>query len=291
MSVRPEHAALVGRYLEALIGRDYDTLAALAEPDVVQILPQSGERVRGATAFVEILRRNPDPPQLLAGPFLTSCRDDLVLAEAKFDYGGRPWWYVDRFELRGERIRRMTSYFGEPFEVPDWRRPFVELEPTIDPQRWADDGDGQPVDRSVPERYFQSLVDRDPQASIRLFHPDVRILYPQSGERFGADGFLAEAAAYPGGLPTSRPIEIGGGREEWVVTPMGVPLRVSGDSDTWFGEAHMRYPSGERLFAVMVVTFRGGLIWRERAYYCPPFEPAAWRADLVERFDPLAPLG
>ena len=291
MSVRPEHAELLTRYLDALIGRDYATLTALAAPDAVQVLPQSGERVRGAAAFVEVLRRNPDPPSLLAGPFLTSCRDDLVLAEAKFDYGGRPWWYVDRFELRGNRIRRMTSYFGEPFESPEWRRSFVELEPTIDPKRWADDGDGRPVDRTTVERFLQSMVDRDPGTGQRLLHPDVRILYPQSGERFGIAGYLAESAGYPGGLPASRPIEVGGGAEEWVLTPTGVPIRVSGDADTWFAEAHVTYASGERVFAVVVATFRDGLVWRERVYYCPPFEPAPWRADLVERYDPLASLG
>jgi len=291
VSVRPEHAELLTRYLDGLIGGDYAALAALAAPEAVQVLPQSGERVRGAAAFVEVLRRNPNPPTLLAGPFLTSCRDDLVLAEAKFDYGGRPWWYVDRFELRGGRIRRQTSYFGEPFESPAWRRPFVELEPTIDPKRWADDGDGQPVQRTVSERYFQTLIDRDYEGTIRLLHPEVRMLYPQSGERFGLAGFRAEAEGYPGGLPTARAIELGGGAEEWVLTPTGVPIRVSGDADTWFGEASLVYPDGQRWFSVFVLTFREGRVWRARGYYCPPFEPAAWRADLVERFDPLAALG
>ena len=75
------------------------------------------------------------------------------------------------------------------------------------------------------------------------------------------------------------------------MTPLGVPLRLSGDADTWFGEASLTYANGEQVFAVFVVTYRSGLVWRARAYYCPPFEPAAWRADLVERFDPLAALG
>lgn len=291
MSVRAEHAAVLSRYLDAILGRDFDALSGVLATDVVEVFPQSGERIRGSAAIIEILRRAPEPPSLLAGPFLTSCRDDLVLAEAKFDYGGRPWWYVDRFEIRGDRIRRMTSYFGEPFESPEWRSPHVDHEPSIDPKRWADDGDGQPVDRSRIDRVVRALVERDPEASIRMFHPDIQILYPQSGERFGIAGFRVETGRYPGGLPQGRPIEVGGASEDWVLTPLGVPIRVAGEADTWFAEAHLTYASGERHFAVIIVTFRNGLVWRERMYYCPPFEPAAWRADLVERFDPLATLG
>jgi ketosteroid isomerase-like protein len=291
VAVRPEHAAVLRRYLEAILARDLGALASVLNDDVVEVFPQSGERIHGAATIAEILRRAPEPPGLLAGPFLTSCRDDLVLAEAKFDYGGRPWWYVDRFEIRGGRIRRMTSYFGEPFEVPAWRRSFVQLEPGIDPKRWADDGDGQPVDRATVDRYFAAMVDGDPEVGQRLFHPDVRILYPQSGERFGIEGYLAEAKGYPGGLPASRPIEVGGGAEDWVLTPLGVPVRLAGESDTWFAEALVTYATGERLFAVIIATFREGRVWRERVYYCPPFEPAPWRADLVERFDPLATPG
>jgi ketosteroid isomerase-like protein len=291
MAVRAEHAAIVSRFLDAVLARDPVGLRATLANDVVEVFPQSGERIRGSATVAEVLRRSPEPPSLLAGPFMTSCRDDLVLAEAKFDYGGRPWWYVDRFEVSGDRVRRMTSYFGEPFEAPGWRRPFVELEPTIDPARWADDGDGQPVDRATVERYFEALLRGDVEVGTRLLHPDARILYPQSGERLGIAGYRAEAEGYPGGLPRTRPIELGGGAEEWVLTPVGVPVRTSGESDTWFGEALLEYPSGERFFSVLVLTFRAGLVWRERAYFCPPFEAAGWRADLVERFEPLAGLG
>ena len=104
MSVRAEHAAVLQRYLDAILARDFEALSGVLAGDVVEVFPQSGERIRGSAAIVEILRRAPEPPSLLAGPFLTSCRDDLVLAEAKFDYGGRPWWDVDRFEIRGDPI-------------------------------------------------------------------------------------------------------------------------------------------------------------------------------------------
>jgi hypothetical protein len=291
MATRPEHAVPIRRYLDAVLARDPAALAAALAADVVEVFPQSGERVRGSAAVVELLRRHPTPPTLVAGPFVTSCAGDVVLVEAKFEDGGEPWWFVDRFGVDGDRIRRMTSYFGQPFEAPDWRRPFVHLEPTIDPARWADDGDGQPVDRATVERYLQALVDRDPLAQAGLRHPEFRGLYPQSGERFDSAGAMAEARGYPGGLPTSRPIEIGGGTEDWVLTPLGVPIRVVGESDTWFGEASVVYPNGERLFSVTVMTFRAGLVWRARTYFCPPFEPAPWRAEIVERFDPLAGLG
>ncbi len=290
MSVREEHAELIRRYLDALLALDLDALGSTFSDDVVEQFPQSGERLRGRAAITAMLARQPAPPRLLAGPFVTSCSEELALAEAKFAYGGDPWWFVDRFELGGGRIRRMTSYFGEPFEAPAWRRPFVALEPRIDPGRWADDGDGQSVDRGVADRYLRALARHDAATASSCLHPDYRGLYPQSGERFDASGALAIDAAYPGGLPKAHELEIGGGRDEWVVTPANVPLRLSGESDTWFGEALLEYATGERLFTVVVDVFRDGLVWRERSYYCPPFEVPGWRSGLVERIEPAVAL-
>ena len=43
------------------------------------------------------------------------------------------WWQaVAMLTLKDGKIWRETDYFAAPFDVPDWRRPFVELEPADD---------------------------------------------------------------------------------------------------------------------------------------------------------------
>jgi len=47
------------------------------------------------------------------------------------DYGeGQVFTVVVTFELRDGKIWRDTRYYGEPFEAPQWRAPWVErMEP------------------------------------------------------------------------------------------------------------------------------------------------------------------
>jgi hypothetical protein len=69
--------------------------------------------------------------------------------------------------------------------------------------------------------------------------------------------------------------------ETWVVNPMNQPVQVSGGTDRWVGEGLFRYPDGELWHFVGVGIFRGRRLWANRFYFAQPFEPAAWRADLV----------
>ena len=41
--------------------------------------------------------------------------------------------------------------------------------------------------------------------------------------------------------------------------------------------------------AVGIMEFRDGEVIRERIYFGEPWEPPAWRAQWVERFDPQEP--
>ena len=80
--------------------------------------------------------------------------------------------------------------------------------------------------------------------------------------------------------------EIRGRDDEFVSTPSWpvwsvVHLTGSGDEFTVTGTVD--YPNGETWHAVMLITVRGGKVWRETDYFGPPFEPAAWREPFVER--------
>ena len=140
------------------------------------------------------------------------------------------------------------------------------------------------------ERRVRAAADDRAQVVRAATHPDYRGQFVQSGKRFDYDGLEAMNAAYPGGLPQMRLNRLEGDSERWIIDPSNTPVRVSGGGDTWLTEILMRYPSGEPFHGVALLIHRAGLVWRQRYYYCAPFEAADFRADLVERIDPVATL-
>ena len=290
MGVRPDQATALERYFLALTG-DRDAGAGLFAEDYDEIYPQSGERIVGGTDAMIAARRQPTGLSLLGGPHLTACGEDRVFVEALLDYGGSRSWSVALFELHGGRLHHSTAYFGEPFEAPDWRAAWAERYDPLDSAAWAGEGDGQPVERSE----FEMLIKADTAGRYAetepWVHPDYRASFPQSGERFDYAGLRAVDERYPGGLPQMQPTWAEGETERWIVNPANVPIRVSGGTDTWVSEVLLHYPAGDRFNSVSVQIFRQRRLWRQRFYYVPSFEAAAFRADLVERFDPEVALG
>ena len=127
-----DNAEVIRRYREAVEAGDLTTMAALLEDfatdDFVQEWPQSGERLRGeaskrmAEQYSEATGTS--PTMSLAG--IKSC-GDLAVIEGTIDYGnGVPVRYVGIAEFRDGKVARVTEYFADPFEAPEWRAPFVE---------------------------------------------------------------------------------------------------------------------------------------------------------------------
>jgi ketosteroid isomerase-like protein len=123
---------LIERYRKALESEDIQTLAALQmetlADDYVQEWPQSGERIRRDSA-IEINKKYNEAtgtaPKMKLRRLTT--KDDLAIVEGTIDYGdGTPVSYVGIVELRDGKIARNTEYFANPFEAPDWRKPYVE---------------------------------------------------------------------------------------------------------------------------------------------------------------------
>jgi hypothetical protein len=89
---------------------------------------QSGERLtRDGT--LRLLEHQGE--QSGAGPVFSFRRmiggGDTYVVEGSIDYGdGVPVSYVGVAEMRDGRVARMTEYFANPFEAPDWRADFVE---------------------------------------------------------------------------------------------------------------------------------------------------------------------
>jgi hypothetical protein len=95
----------------------------LAE-DVVRQWPQMGEIVRTSKLIAEVEGNFPELT-LEVGRRLQL--DDVVVVEWTANYGdGRLYRNVTIGELRDGRAVRVTDYWGEPTETPEWRRPLTE---------------------------------------------------------------------------------------------------------------------------------------------------------------------
>jgi hypothetical protein len=54
--------------------------------------------------------------------------DEFTLSGTVTYRNGETWHAVSLITVKAGKIWRETSYFAPPFEVPDWRKPFVERE-------------------------------------------------------------------------------------------------------------------------------------------------------------------
>ena len=116
---------LVEAHQAALARGDFDAVAELIADDFVQEWPQSGERIRGKEACLNVFRNYPG-----GGPTArvrrVSGEGDLIVAEVDMDYGGKPTHMVSVIELKNGKLARETDYWADPFPAPAWRSQWVE---------------------------------------------------------------------------------------------------------------------------------------------------------------------
>jgi ketosteroid isomerase-like protein len=127
-----DNSEAIQQFRDAVQSGDMASMTALiddlATDDFVQEWPQSGERIRRenskklAEQYSE--QTGTSPKMQLKGIRESG---DLVVIEGTIDYGnGVPVSYVGIGEFRDGKVQRMTEYFADPFEAPEWRAPFVE---------------------------------------------------------------------------------------------------------------------------------------------------------------------
>ncbi|MBI3747103.1 MAG: nuclear transport factor 2 family protein [Chloroflexi bacterium] len=137
--------------------------------------------------------------------------------------------------------------------------------------------------REIVEAYAAASARHDLAELARLRHPEWAVDWPQSGERVqGSEHFARIIEGYPGGVPKVEVTRIVGGEDRWVLTPGNTVIRVDGSGDFWWGEWTMTYPDGDAYHVVDLLELRGGLVYRERVYWAPPFEAPDWRRPFVE---------
>lgn len=147
---------------------------------------------------------------------------------------------------------------------------------------------------TLVERYLKAQDPYDPHTLAKLRHPDWSAQWPQSGERIpNHEADVSVHGHYPG-YPDHRVARISGADEEWVPAQlpfMFIPVRISRADDLWIAEAHLEYPDDGLWHLVGTVEVKQGLVWRETAYFCKPFEAPSWRRGLRETIGgPMTPL-
>jgi hypothetical protein len=140
---------------------------------------------------------------------------------------------------------------------------------------------------SIAERYSKAIFGGNYEALGDLRHAEFVARWPQSGEVVrGHDRWVQITKRYPQSGGDAGAVS---GGEKLKVTrvktpmPFGPPiLAMSGGSDTFTVQGQIKYPNGSLYHVVAICELEGGKVIRETAYFCEPFEPPEWRADLVE---------
>lgn len=135
------------RWYKALNARQFDEMADLmdqmTDPDVLLEYPQSGEKIRGRENNLAVLKNYPGLPDATVDrvrgaddkwvltPSWTPLRiigtGDKYTVEGTLTYpNGEVWHFVDLFELRDDKVLRVTEYFAAPFPAAEWRARWVE---------------------------------------------------------------------------------------------------------------------------------------------------------------------
>jgi hypothetical protein len=117
--------------------------------------------------------------------------------------------------------------------------------------------------RARIEQLVEALNTRDMEWFDAIYHDDVVIEWPQSGEVIrGKQNIRELRLAYPG-------------------PPTATLRRIVGSGDLWAMEMDFDY-DGDRFHVIVIHQYRDGLVVRETSYYGAPFEAPAWRARWVE---------
>lgn len=121
-----ENRAVVERLFACLNARQVEVMDDLFHEDAIMDWPQSGEKVVGGDNRRALYGAFPSLPTITPRRIVEG--GDLVVAEASLDYGNAAYATVLIFEFRDGKIARETAYWSEPFEAPEWRRQWVQID-------------------------------------------------------------------------------------------------------------------------------------------------------------------
>jgi ketosteroid isomerase-like protein len=147
--VEPSGREIVERFARAVEEKDLDTQESLLADDVVQDMPQSGERIRGKANWLAVARNYPGGVGTVApgSGRLIGAEDQWLLTPTfsvmriegsgnVYTYAGtitysngETWHMVWIVELQDGKIARAETWYAAPFEAPAWRAQWAETIP------------------------------------------------------------------------------------------------------------------------------------------------------------------
>ena len=116
---------------------------------------------------------------------------------------------------------------------------------------------------AILDRYWEATVALDLERIHEIYHDDVVVEFPQSGERILGKKNIYELRAH---YPAKLSFKI---------------LRTRGEGNLWITELIITY-DGRPVYVVTDMEFKEGKIAHETHYYADPFEPPEWRSQWVE---------
>ena len=118
--------------------------------------------------------------------------------------------------------------------------------------------------RAALERHWEATVALDLDRAHDIYHDDLIVEFPQSGERISGERNLYKLRAH---YPTKVTIKI---------------LRTLGVGSLWITEYVITY-NGRPVNVVCIMEFKDNKVAHETLYFGDPFEPPKWRSQWVER--------
>ena len=119
--------------------------------------------------------------------------------------------------------------------------------------------------RAALDHHWEASVALDIDRAHDIYHDDVIVEFPQSGERISDKHNIYELRAH---YPSKLTFKI---------------LRVRGEGNIWVTEYIITYDGGRPVNIVNIMEFRDGKVALETLYFADPFEPPEWRSQWVGR--------
>ena len=110
---------------QASAAGDPDTEHDIYDDDAICDYPQSGERILGRANLQALRSHHPGHPSGFNVKRITGS-GNLWATEYTITYEDRTAYTVSIMEFSGGKVVHETQYFADAFEVPAWRRQWVQ---------------------------------------------------------------------------------------------------------------------------------------------------------------------
>jgi ketosteroid isomerase-like protein len=140
---------IVAALMRAQADGDFSSMRELLAEDYIEDYPQSGERIHGADAALDVRQRFPGLPDAridadvkisvggedrwALSPNFTAIRvtadGDTVTVAARAAYPDGPWYVIAFIRVAAGKVAQTTMFFAPMFDPPEGRRDLVQRMP------------------------------------------------------------------------------------------------------------------------------------------------------------------